>query len=57
MGTAQVIIGMFPPTSLVGPASAPKSFDFHTCTKDDLVDFIMPIEHIVTRTAVIHGVS
>lgn len=48
---------MFPPSCLLSAFGAPKSFDFHTVTKGDLEEFSVPIEFVVTRTALIHGVS
>ncbi|WWC87917.1 uncharacterized protein L201_002817 [Kwoniella dendrophila CBS 6074] len=54
---AQPVVGMFPPTSLVSTACAPKSFDFYTCTKEDLLEFSIPIDFVVHRTALIHGLA
>ena len=54
---AQPIVGMFPPNSLLSAACAPKSFDFHTVTKSQLEEFSIPIQFVVHRTALIHGVS
>ncbi|ORY22514.1 S-adenosyl-L-methionine-dependent methyltransferase [Naematelia encephala] len=54
---AQPVVGMFPPTSLLAAPCAPKSFDFHTCKKEDIVNFSVPIEFVVSRTALIHGLA
>ncbi|CAD6579793.1 MAG: hypothetical protein TREMPRED_002570 [Tremellales sp. Tagirdzhanova-0007] len=54
---SQPIIGMFPPTSLLAPPCPPKSFDFYTCKMEDLYDFFVPIDLVVTRTALIHGLA
>lgn len=48
---------MFPPNSLLDVPCPPKSFDFHTVTKRDLEEFTVPIQFVVQRTALIHGVS
>lgn len=48
---------MFPPTSLISTACAPKSFDFYTCSNDDLLEFTIPIEFIVSRTSLVHGLA
>lgn len=53
---AQPVVGMFPPTSLLSAPCSPKSFDFYTCAKDDLLEFSVPIDYVVSRTALIHGV-
>nr|KIR86875.1 histone-arginine methyltransferase CARM1 [Cryptococcus tetragattii IND107] len=54
---AQPVVGMFPPTSLISTACAPKSFDFYTCSNDDLLEFTIPIEFIVSRTSLVHGLA
>ncbi|WVR03796.1 hypothetical protein IAU60_000791 [Kwoniella sp. DSM 27419] len=54
---AQPVVGMFPPTSLVSSACAPKSFDFYTCTKEDLLEFSIPVDFVAHRTALIHGLA
>ncbi|WVW80173.1 hypothetical protein I302_102150 [Kwoniella bestiolae CBS 10118] len=54
---AQPVVGMFPPSSLVSTACPPKSFDFYTCTKEDLLEFTIPVDFIVHRTALIHGLA
>ncbi|OCF57897.1 histone-arginine methyltransferase CARM1 [Kwoniella mangroviensis CBS 10435] len=54
---AQPVVGMFPPSSLVSTACTPKSFDFYTCTKEDLLEFTIPVDFVVHRTALIHGLA
>ncbi|GFZ42528.1 hypothetical protein JCM24511_00244 [Saitozyma sp. JCM 24511] len=54
---AQPVVGMFPPTSLLSAPCSPKSFDFYTCAKDDLLEFSVPIDYVVSRTALIHGLA
>ncbi|KAE8539645.1 hypothetical protein D1P53_003579 [Cryptococcus gattii VGV] len=54
---AQPVVGMFPPTSLISTACAPKSFDFYTCSNDDLLEFTIPIDFIVSRTSLVHGLA
>ncbi|KIY33270.1 histone-arginine methyltransferase CARM1 [Cryptococcus gattii E566] len=54
---AQPVVGMFPPTSLISTACAPKSFDFYTCANDDLLEFTIPIDFIVSRTSLVHGLA
>lgn len=51
------MVGMFPPTSLISTACAPKSFDFYTCANDDLLEFTIPIDFIVSRTSLVHGLA
>lgn len=55
--TAQPVVGMFPPTSLISTACAPKSFDFYTCSNADLLEFTIPIDFIVSRTSLVHGLA
>lgn len=55
--TAQPVVGMFPPTSLVSTACAPKSFDFYTCSPHDLHEFTISIDFIVSRTSLVHGLA
>jgi histone-arginine methyltransferase CARM1 len=47
---------MFPPTSLLSPACAPREFDFYTASIDELLDFEIPVDFVVARTGLIHGV-
>lgn len=47
---------MFPPASLLSPACAPREFDFYTASIEDLLDFEIPIDFVVGRTGLIHGV-
>ncbi|KAK8861606.1 hypothetical protein IAR55_002429 [Kwoniella newhampshirensis] len=54
---AQPVVGMFPPTSLVSSACPPKSFDFYKCTKEDLLEFTIPVDFVVHRTALVHGLA
>ncbi|WVQ93458.1 hypothetical protein IAU59_000532 [Kwoniella sp. CBS 9459] len=54
---AQPVVGMFPPSSLISTACPPKSFDFYTCTKDDLLEFSIAVDFVVHRTALIHGLA
>ncbi|WVO20221.1 uncharacterized protein IAS62_001514 [Cryptococcus decagattii] len=54
---AQPVVGMFPPTSLVSTACAPKSFDFYTCSPHDLHEFTISIDFIVSRTSLVHGLA
>ncbi|KIR97571.1 histone-arginine methyltransferase CARM1 [Cryptococcus deuterogattii 2001/935-1] len=54
---AQPVVGMFPPTSLISTACAPKSFDFYTCSNADLLEFTIPIDFIVSRTSLVHGLA
>ena len=53
----QPVVGMFPPSCLLSVPSAPKSFDFHTVTKDELASFTIPVLFLVSRTALIHGLA
>lgn len=55
--TAQPVVGMFPPTSLLSTACTPKSFDFYTCSPHDLLEFTIPIDFIVSRTSLVHGLA
>jgi histone-arginine methyltransferase CARM1 len=57
LNKAQPVVGMFPPTSLLSAPCSPKSFDFYTCSMQDLLEFSVPIEFVVARTALLHGVS
>ncbi|OWZ50872.1 histone-arginine methyltransferase CARM1 [Cryptococcus neoformans A2-102-5] len=54
---AQPVVGMFPPTSLISTPCPPKSFDFYTCSNDDLLEFTIPIDFIVSRTSLVHGLA
>ncbi|ODN76527.1 hypothetical protein L202_05194 [Cryptococcus amylolentus CBS 6039] len=55
---AQPVVGMFPPTSLVStPLPPQQSFDFHTVTTDDLLAFTTPIDFVVSRTCLVHGLA
>nr|KIR47994.1 histone-arginine methyltransferase CARM1 [Cryptococcus bacillisporus CA1280] len=54
---AQPVVGMFPPTSLLSTACTPKSFDFYTCSPHDLLEFTIPIDFIVSRTSLVHGLA
>nr|XP_031862897.1 uncharacterized protein CI109_001371 [Kwoniella shandongensis]KAA5529969.1 hypothetical protein CI109_001371 [Kwoniella shandongensis] len=54
---AQPVVGMFPPTSLVSTACPPRSFDFYTCTKEELLEFTIPVDFVVQRTALVHGLA
>lgn len=55
--TAQPVIGMFPPASLLSGPCAPRTFDFYTASIDELLDFEIPVDFVVGRTGLIHGVS
>ncbi|BEJ16028.1 hypothetical protein CspHIS471_0506330 [Cutaneotrichosporon sp. HIS471] len=54
---AQPVIGIFPPGTLMGHAAPPQTFDFYTCTREDLLDFTVHLEFVATRTAVMHGLA
>ncbi|OXB34743.1 histone-arginine methyltransferase CARM1 [Cryptococcus neoformans] len=54
---AQPVVGMFPPTSLISTPCPPKSFDFYTCSNDDLLEFTIPIDFTVSRTSLVHGLA
>lgn len=54
--SGQPVVGMFPPSCLLSAFCPPRSFDFHTVNKADLEEFNVPIEFVVSRTALIHGV-
>ncbi|KAK4690036.1 type I protein arginine methyltransferase, partial [Tremellales sp. Uapishka_1] len=54
---AQPVVGMFPPSSLISTPCPPKSFDFYTCTKEDLLEFTVPIDFVVARTSLLSGLA
>ncbi|WVQ78781.1 hypothetical protein IAT38_000872 [Cryptococcus sp. DSM 104549] len=54
---AQPVVGMFPPNSLIATPCAPKSFDFYTCTKEELLEFSIPVDFVAQRTSLVHGLA
>ncbi|RXK35882.1 histone-arginine methyltransferase CARM1 [Tremella mesenterica] len=54
---AQPVVGMFPPNSLLSIPCPPETFDFYTCKISDLLKFSTPLDFVVTRTALIHGLA
>nr|ADE10057.1 AdoMet-MTases [Tremella fuciformis] len=54
---AQPIVGMFPPSSLIATPCPPKTFNFYTCSTESLLEFSVPIDFVVTRTALINGLA
>ena len=48
---------MFPPSSLLATPCPPKTFNFYTCSNESLLEFSVPIDFVVTRTALINGLA
>nr|ODN89259.1 histone-arginine methyltransferase CARM1 [Cryptococcus depauperatus CBS 7855] len=54
---AQPVVGMFPPNTLVSTPCASKTFDFYTCKREDLLEFSIPMDFVVYRTSLVHGLA
>jgi hypothetical protein len=48
---------MFKPASLISAPCTPKVFDFHTVSREDIIEFTIDIEFIVAQTSLCHGVD
>mmetsp|Transcript_2557 Transcript_2557/g.4809 ORF Transcript_2557/g.4809 Transcript_2557/m.4809 type:complete len:382 (+) Transcript_2557:160-1305(+) len=54
---SQPVVGYFNPSILLSADRAKYRFDFRTCTVEELKNFEIPFSHVITRTAVCHGIA
>jgi len=55
--SAQPVVGMFKPSSLISTPCTPTTFDFLSVKREEIMEFTIPIEFIAYQTALCHGVS
>ncbi|EGB10402.1 hypothetical protein AURANDRAFT_22815 [Aureococcus anophagefferens] len=54
---SQAVVGYFAPESALCETAAAYKFDFATCTVAELRDFVVPLDFLITKTAIMHGVG
>lgn len=54
---SQAVVGYFAPESALCETAAAYKFDFATCTVAELRDFVIPLDFLITKTAIMHGVG